>query len=75
MEKRLSEFRVGEKGKVKSIFCDEEMKRRMADMGLVLGAKIKLKRIAPMGDPMEISLRGYRLAIRKHECFNIIMEV
>lgn len=75
MEKRLSEFKVGEAGKVKHISCDEEIKRRMADMGLVLGAEIRLKRIAPMGDPVEIALRGYRLAIRKHECFNIIMEV
>lgn len=75
MEKRLSEFKIGETGKVKSIFCDEEIKRRMADMGLVLGAEIKLNRIAPMGDPVEITLRGYNLAIRKQECFNIIMEV
>ncbi len=75
MEKRLSEFKLGESGKVKEIHCDEDIKRRMVDMGLVVGVEILLKRIAPLGDPLEISLRGYNLAIRKWESSKIIMEV
>ena len=75
MEKRLSEFRVGEKGRIKIITCDNEIKRRMADMGLVPGVELELKRIAPLGDPIEISLRGYNLAIRKYESSLITMEV
>lgn len=73
--KKLSEFSIGEKGKVLSIDCDIEIKRRMADMGLVPGVEVELRRIAPLGDPIEIILRGYRLALRKHEASKIIVEM
>lgn len=75
MEKKLSDFKIGEVGKVKTISCDSETKRRMIDMGLVPGVEISLNRIAPLGDPIEISLRGYKLAIRRYESSFIVMEV
>lgn len=73
--KRLSEFSIGEKGIVKKIECDSEIKRRMLDLGLVVGVEVTLKKIAPLGDPFQISIRGYNLAIRKKECCNILVEV
>ncbi|MBE6137137.1 MAG: ferrous iron transport protein A [Erysipelotrichaceae bacterium] len=75
MEKKLSQFSIGETGTVKSIQCEEEVKRRLADMGLVVGVEVTLNRVAPLRDPMQISLRGYKLAIRKHEASLIVMEV
>lgn len=75
MDKRLSDFKIGEIGIVKSIDCEEEVKRRLADMGLVVGVNVKLSRIAPLRDPLQISLRGYKLAIRKNEASLIVMEV
>lgn len=44
-------------------------------MGLVPGVEVELRRIAPLGDPIEIILRGYRLALRKHEASKIIVEM
>lgn len=75
MEKKLSEFKIGEKGKIKTISCEEEIKRRMADMGLLPGITVELKRIAPLGDPLELSIQGYRLAVRKQEASLIVAEV
>jgi len=75
MEKKLSQFKTGETGVVRLIQCEEEVKRRLADMGLVVGVEVTLNRIAPFRDPMQISLRGYKLAIRKHEASLIVMEV
>lgn len=75
MEKKLSEFKIGEKGKIKTISCEEEIKRRMADMGLLPGITVELKRIAPLGDPLELSIQGYRLAVRKQEASLIVVEV
>lgn len=75
MEKKLSEFKIGEKGKIKTISCEGEIKRRMADVGLLPGITVELKRIAPLGDPLELSIQGYRLAVRKQEASLIVVEV
>jgi ferrous iron transport protein A len=47
--------------------CDDEYRRRLLDMGLVKGAEFRLVRRAPLGDPVEIDLRGYRLSLRQDE--------
>ena len=63
---RLSELKIGEKGKVVFINCDDnELKRRMLDMGITRGVEIQIKKIAPFGDPVSIELRGYELCLRK----------
>ena len=49
------------------IFAEGEAKRRLMDMGLTRHTKIYLRKVAPLGDPMEISLRGYELSLRKSE--------
>lgn len=75
MEKYLNEFKVKETGFVKKILAEGKIKRRLFDMGVTPGAKITLKKIAPLGDPIEITIRGYELSLRKDEAKTVLMEV
>ncbi len=75
MEKFLNLFKVNETGIVKKIEAEGKIKRRLFDMGVTPGAKITLKKIAPLGDPIEVTLRGYELTLRKDEASKIYMEV
>lgn len=75
MEKYLNEFLVNENGKVKKIEAEGKIKRRLFDMGVTPGAEIKLKKLAPLGDPIEVTIRGYELTLRKDEANKILMEV
>ena len=75
MEKKLSELKIGEIGIVKSVNCEVTVKRRLCDMGLLAGVEVKVIRFAPLFDPMQIEIRGYNLALRKHEASQILVEV
>lgn len=75
MEKYLNEFAIGQKGKVKRITADGKIKRRLFDMGVTPNAEILLRKIAPLGDPIEVTIRGYELSLRKTEAQAILMEV
>ena len=74
MIKTLDQFAIGESGKVKSVVADGRIKRRLFDMGVTPGATIILKKKAPLGDPLEVTLRGYELTLRKEEAFNVVMD-
>ena len=74
MEKRLDEMKEGEKGRIKSIE-GSSIKRRLMDMGIIRNSKIEVIRKAPLGDPIEFSIRGYNLTLRKNEAKDIIVEV
>lgn len=63
----LSELSVGESAIVVDIFAINEAKRRLMDMGITKRTKIYLRKVAPLGDPIEITLRGYELTLRKSE--------
>lgn len=63
----LSELKVGDYAYVDSIYAVNEAKRRLMDMGLTRHTKVYLRKVAPLGDPIEISLRGYELTLRKSE--------
>lgn len=63
----LSELSVGESAIVVDIFTINEAKRRLMDMGITKRTKIYLRKVAPLGDPIEITLRGYELTLRKSE--------
>lgn len=65
MSRSLDMLSVGERGLVNRITADRALKRRFFDMGITPGTEISLKKVAPLGDPMEISIRGYDLSIRK----------
>ena len=75
MEKKLSEFVLGESGVIKSVGGDGMIRRRLFDMGVTPGAEVVLHKRAPLGDPMEVTVRGYELTLRKSEAGNVVMEV
>ncbi len=75
MEKKLNEFAVGEEGIVKRIEGEGRIRRRLFDMGGTPGAQIMLRKLAPLGDPVEVNLRGYELTLRKAEAACVVMEV
>ena len=72
----LSDLKIGQKAKVLGIHMDKpEVRRHLLDMGITKGTEILIKKIAPMGDPVDIELRGYELCIRKEEMKNIDVEI
>jgi Fe2+ transport system protein FeoA len=75
MEKVLRELKPGEKGIVTKIKGGGFIHRRMLDMGIVKGAEIEVERVAPLGDPIEIKIKGYHLSLRRDEAKNILVEV
>lgn len=75
MQKLLSEFSIGEAGTIKIVSGEERLRRRLFDMGVTPGTKIVLRKKAPLGDPIEINLRGYELTLRKTEAACVTMEI
>ncbi len=71
----LSELSTGQAGVVVKIKGQGALHRRLLDMGLVTGETIKVERAAPLGDPVEFTLKGYHLSLRKEEADGIIVEV
>ena len=63
--KRLSELENGQKARIIKINLTGDIRRRLSDMGLVNGGEVTLERIAPLGDPIEIKVKGYDLSLRK----------
>lgn len=75
MEKYLNEFVPGETGKVLSVKAEGKLRRRLFDMGVTPNVEITLRKIAPMGDPIEVTIRGYELSVLKSEAETVLMEV
>ena len=75
MEKTLDTFEIGDSGTVKIVLGEGRIKSRLFDMGITPGAEILMRKKAPLGDPIEITVRGYELTLRKTEASCIIMEV
>jgi Fe2+ transport system protein FeoA len=74
MKKLLSEFAVGERGTILSVDGEKRIRRRLFDMGVTPGTDVLLRKKAPLGDPIEIALRGYELTLRNAEAACIMME-
>lgn len=74
MEKTLKEFKPGEKGIVLKVTAQGGIKRRLFDMGITPGAEVSMKKAAPLGDPIEISIRGYELSVRKTEAEAVLLK-
>ena len=75
MEKKLKDFKPLESGVVRSVTAEGRIRRRLFDMGVTPGAEITMKKVAPLGDPIEVTLRGYELSLRKSEAECVLMEV
>ena len=70
----LDTMPIGEKFKVKEISKNTSIKKRLLDMGVIPGVTIEIIGKAPLGDPIEVLLRGYKLTLRKDEAANIFVE-
>ena len=72
--KTLNDMRPGETATVVRLLGEGPVKRRIMDMGITRGTEIFVRKVAPLGDPMELSVRGYELSIRKADAEMIEME-
>ena len=70
----LREVPVGSKAKVVKIHGEGAVKRRIMDMGITKGVEIFVRKVAPLGDPIEITVRGYELSLRKADAESIEVE-
>jgi ferrous iron transport protein A len=65
--KTLKDLKVGETGKITKLNSNGPTKRRIMDMGLTRGTEIYVRKVAPLGDPIELNVRGYELSVRKDD--------
>ena len=72
--KTLKDMKPGETATVARLLGEGPVKRRIMDMGITMGTEIFVRKVAPLGDPMELSVRGYELSIRKADAEMIEME-
>ena len=72
--KTLNQVKVGETVKVTKIAGEGPIKRRIMDMGITKGVEIYVRKVAPLGDPVEITVRGYELTVRKADAAIIEVE-
>ena len=70
----LKDVKVGHSAVIKKIRGEGALKRRIMDMGLTKGIEIYVRKVAPLGDPMEITVRGYELSIRKADADMVEVE-
>jgi Fe2+ transport system protein FeoA len=68
-------LKPGEKGKITAVRGSGGTHRRLLDMGVVSGSEVKVERVAPLGDPIEVRIKGYHLTLRKEEAVNVHVEV
>ncbi|MEN8076349.1 ferrous iron transport protein A [Clostridioides difficile] len=70
----LKEINCGQTVKVKKIEGNGAIRRRIMDMGITKGSEVYVRKVAPLGDPIEINIRGYELSLRKNDAEMIIVE-
>ena len=70
----LKDVKIGEIVRVTKVGGEGALKRRIMDMGITKGVSIKVMKVAPLGDPVEITVRGYELTLRKADCEKIEVE-
>ena len=71
--KTLKEVHVGETVKVQKLTGECPVKRRIMDMGITKGVEIYVRKVAPLGDPVEVTVRGYELSLRKADAEMIVV--
>ena len=72
--KTLKETKIGETVKVVKLHDEGAVKRRIMDMGLTKGVEVTVRKVAPLGDPVEVTVRGYELSLRKADAESIEVE-
>lgn len=73
MSRTLLELRPGETGTIESVLGESSITSRLMDLGLIRGTSIRMIRVAPLGDPIEISLRGFMLTLRRAEAGQVLL--
>lgn len=71
----LSMLKPGEQGTITKIGAIGPLKRRLMDMGILVGERVRMEKIAPLGDPVEVTIKNYNLSFRKKEAEGIEVEV
>ncbi len=72
--KTLKDVKIGGTAKVVKLYGEGALKRRIMDMGITKGVEIYVRKVAPLGDPIEVNVRGYELSIRKDDAEMIEVE-
>jgi len=72
--KTLKEIKPGETARVKKIEGEGPVKRRIMEMGMTKGVDVYVRKVAPLGDPVEVTVRGYELSLRKADAELIVIE-
>ncbi len=75
MIKLLSELKPKDRGEIVKVKGAGSVHRRILDMGVITGAVIEVQKVAPLGDPIEVKIKGYNLSLRKSEAKNIEVKV
>ena len=70
----LRDVKIGETAKVIKLNGEGPVKRRIMDMGLTKGVEVYVRKVAPLGDPIEVTVRGYELSIRKADAEMVLVE-
>ena len=70
----LREIKIGKPAKVRKLHGEGAVKRRIMDMGITKGTEVLVRKVAPLGDPIEVTVRGYELSIRKADAEMIEVE-
>ena len=73
--KTLRQAKIGDTVKVVKLHGEGAVKRRIMDMGITKGVEVYVRKVAPLGDPIEVTVRGYELTLRKSEAACVVMEV
>ncbi len=72
--KTLKDIKIGERATVVKLHGEGALKRRIMDMGITKGVEVLVRKMAPLGDPIEINVRGYELTLRRDDCEMIEIE-
>lgn len=73
--KPLSDLKPGQRGMISKVGGGGQTHRRILDMGVVPQTMVEVERVAPLGDPIEVKVKGYHLSLRKEEAANVYVEV
>ena len=70
----LRDAAIGERVRVRRLVGEGVLKRRIMDMGITKGVEVVVRKVAPLGDPLEVTVRGYELSLRKQEAENVLID-
>lgn len=71
---KLNQVKVGQRVRVSRVLGEGALRQRILDMGLTRGAEVTVRKMAPLGDPLEVTVRGYELSLRKAEAACIFVD-